>query len=104
MTAAPKPRGPASRDLILVGYAVPQTRKRMTRPLHNRRDEIRANAEAAFTMSKSDDVKAPKPVLSGWPLPDAIKVAVWPRSINLNSGEKASLTDLIVANPEVLDD
>ncbi len=78
-------------------------RRRVTRPL-NSRAAVLANAEAVFTMSKSaaeTRVKAPKPLLTGWPVPDAIKVAVWPRSINSIGDKKASLTDPIASNPEV---
>jgi hypothetical protein len=42
-----KPRAPANRDLIPVGYTVAQTRKRMTRPLHSRAAILEA-AEAVF--------------------------------------------------------
>ncbi len=85
------------------GYTTQTIRRRMTRPLHSRA-AILANAEAVFkdsTMRNSEDVKAPKPLLTGWPVPDAIKVAVWPRSINSNGDKKASLTDPIASNPEV---
>jgi hypothetical protein len=56
VTADQKPvarrREPA---LVPVGYTIAPTRQRMTRPLHSRRDEVRANAEAVFTMSNSAD-------------------------------------------------
>jgi hypothetical protein len=100
VTADMKPAARKREPVLLpIGYITQQVRRRATRPLHNRRDEIRANAEAAFTMSNSDDVKAPKPVLSRWPSPNAIKVSHGAQSTN----GKSSLTDLIVANPGVLD-
>ncbi|MEJ0051578.1 MAG: hypothetical protein WDN02_10285 [Methylovirgula sp.] len=66
-------------------------------------------AEAVFkdsTMTNSDDVKAPKPALTRWPIADAKNVSQWPNVNNadrVTAEQKAALTEVILANPEVLD-
>jgi hypothetical protein len=92
VTARPKTdTAPPLPQLVPIGYSVPAIRRRTSRPLHSRQAVLEA-AEAVFKPKarESDKLHDIKPRLSRWP---TCRTQL----------EKASLDDLIVANPEVLD-